>query len=146
MHPDGDGYVVGVRFGDDGKVTFHSAWVRTERWKYEDKQGKAVLLKLGDMHGAAGVALMALDATKRAVGAVAALDSPMGTANTALEFHAGRLLALNEGDVPWALRVLCEGALETLGACKYGGKLGTTTFSAHPKVDHATGELLYFGA
>jgi carotenoid cleavage dioxygenase len=69
----------------------------------------------------------------------------MGTANTALEFHAGRLLALNEGDTPWHLRVLCDGALETLGACTFDGAVVGTTFTAHPKADARTGELLYFG-
>jgi carotenoid cleavage dioxygenase len=69
----------------------------------------------------------------------------MGTANTALEFHAGRLLALNEGDVPWHLRVLCDGALETLGACTFDGAVAGRTFTAHPKADARTGELLYFG-
>ena len=74
-----------------------------------------------------------------------ATASAMGTANTALQFHAGRLLALNEGDVPWHLRVLCDGALETVGACTFDGAVATRTFTAHPKADPKTGELLYFG-
>jgi len=68
----------------------------------------------------------------------------MGTANTALQYHAGRLLALNEGDMPWALRVLCDGAVETLRECSFEETLGTRSFTAHPKLDARTGELLWF--
>jgi carotenoid cleavage dioxygenase len=122
-----------------------SSWVKTARLEHELKAGKAVLPKLGDMHGLTGLGLLAVEGAKKAVGAPSAvLESAMGTANTALEFHAGKLLALNEGDVPWHLRYLCEGALETIGACKYGNALGTSTFTAHPKLDARTGELLYF--
>ena len=144
---DGDGYVVAVHFGDKADaVTVSSAWVKTTRLQYETQVGKAVLPKLGDMHGLTGLALLAVEGAKKAVGSPAAsLESAMGTANTALEFHAGRLLALNEGDVPWHLRVLCEGALETMGACRFNGALGTPTFTAHPKIDHSTGEMCYFG-
>jgi fructose transport system ATP-binding protein len=66
----------------------------------------------------------------------------MGTANTALEFHAGRLLALQEGSLPWHLRVLCDGALETVGACTFDGG-ATRTFTAHPKVDTLTSEMMF---
>ena len=66
-----------------------------------------------------------------------------GTANTALEFHAGRLLAMHEGSLPVHLHMLCEGALETVGACTFDGGV-TRTFTAHPKVDALTDELLFF--
>ena len=38
-----------------------------------------------------------------------------GTGNTALATHAGRLLALHEGDLPYALRVACNGLVDTIG-------------------------------
>ncbi len=38
-----------------------------------------------------------------------------GTGNTALAAHAGRLLALHEGDLPYALRVTCSGLVDTIG-------------------------------
>lgn len=59
-------------------------------------------------------------------------QGPAGTANTALEFHAGRLLALNEGDLPFAVRVLCEGAIESIGSVTMSGKLSHPC-TAHPK-------------
>lgn len=38
-----------------------------------------------------------------------------GTGNTALATHAGRLLALHEGDLPYALHVACNGLVDTIG-------------------------------
>lgn len=44
----------------------------------------------------------------------------MGTANTALAFHAGRLLALQEADLPYSLRIACSGLVETVGRVTFG--------------------------
>jgi len=67
-----------------------------------------------------------------------------GTANTALVVHARRVLALGEGGLPYALRVACEGVVQTLGATTFGrgaaGRGGVWT--AHPREDAATGELI----
>ena len=140
---DGDGMVHGVRLRD-GRATFSDAWVRTERWRAEDAAGRAAVLKLGDAHGATGMTLLGIAAAKGTIlGGATATPTVMGTANTALEFHAGRLLALNEGDLPWHLRVLCDGALETLGRCTFGGAVATRTFTAHPKLHPPSGDLHY---
>lgn len=116
--------------------------VRTARLEAERAAGRATFLKLGDMHGLTGVLLLALLALREKLVGKPPHEGA-GTANTALAFHAGRLLALHEGDMPYALRVLCEGAVETLGRA---GALhpGLRTFTAHPKLDASTGELLYF--
>ena len=36
------------------------------------------------------------------------LSKGAGTANTALVYHARRLLALHEGDMPYAIHILCK--------------------------------------
>ena len=46
-----------------------------------------------------------------------------GHGNTALVYHAQRLMALEEGDVPFQLRIACSGLIQTLGQVNYGGKL-----------------------
>lgn len=61
-----------------------------------------------------------------------------GHGNTALVYHARRLMALEEGDVPYQLRIACSGLIETLGRVTYGGEL-QHAFTAHPKVDAKTG-------
>lgn len=64
---------------------------------------------------------------------------PLATAaNTALVYHGGSLLALQEADMPYAVRVLEDGELETVGRINYGGALDHV-ITAHPKVDTLTG-------
>lgn len=59
-------------------------------------------------------------------------------------YVSGRLLALAEGGMPYALRVMCDGVIETIGRVSYGGEM-KTAFTAHPKRDPATGKLYGFG-
>ncbi|MGQ0804697.1 MAG: carotenoid oxygenase family protein [Actinomycetota bacterium] len=61
-------------------------------------------------------------------------------ANTALVAHGGHVLALYEVSLPTEITV----DLDTIGTFDYGGALGSP-MTAHPKVDPATGELLFFG-
>lgn len=62
--------------------------------------------------------------------------------NTALVWHRGKLLALMEGGFPFLMK-LCAGAVKTISEVTFGGKL-THNFTAHPKVDPKTGEMLSF--
>lgn len=66
-----------------------------------------------------------------------------GTANTALMYHHGRLMAFKEDSPP----VLIDpDSLATLDDYyTFGGKLTSLTFTAHPKIDSDTGELFGFG-
>ncbi|ARX81853.1 dioxygenase [Streptomyces alboflavus] len=54
--------------------------------------------------------------------------------------HAGRILALQEANLPYELTP----ELDTVGAHDFGGRL-KTAMTAHPKTDPATGELHFFG-
>ncbi len=60
-----------------------------------------------------------------------------GTANTALAYHAKRLLALHEGDLPYHIRLACEGVVETVGRVVDDDM--ESPFTAHPKVCPVTG-------
>jgi carotenoid cleavage dioxygenase len=64
-----------------------------------------------------------------------------GVANTNIAWHAGRLLALEEGHLPIGIE---PSSLTTLGAVDFDGRV-SGPFTAHPKVDPVTGELLFFG-
>ena len=104
-----------------------------------------VCVQIGDMKGVLGLLLLMMSRVLRALlvpfpaeGAVAA--GPLG--NTALTVHGGRVLALMEEGLPFALR-LCAGAVHSLAAFTFGGGL-THKMTAHPKADPHTGELLAF--
>lgn len=120
---DGDGMLHGVHISD-GKATYTNRYVQTRGWKIEHEAGHAIWTGL-------------LEPPK--------MDNPHGpsknTANTALVWHDGRLLALWEGGEPHQISVP---GLETVGPYTYGGQL-VSAFTAHPKVDAVTGEMMFFG-
>ncbi len=60
-------------------------------------------LQIGDVWGVGGIFLSMLDKLKRKWGAIDTSNGG-GTANTALVWHAKRILALNEGDQPYQVR------------------------------------------
>lgn len=64
------------------------------------------------------------------------------TANTNVVHFNGRLLALKEDAPPYALD---PHTLSTNGLYDFDGQLSSLTFTAHPKFDPRTGEMLCFG-
>ncbi|WP_414568092.1 carotenoid oxygenase family protein [Nostoc sp. CCY 9925] len=120
---DGDGMLHGIEISN-GVATYRNRYVQTRGWKKEREAGKAIWTGL-------------LEPPQ--------MDNPHGpgknTANTALVWHAGQMLALNEGGSPHAIKLP---ELETIGEYTYDGKL-VSAFTAHPKVDPVTGEMIFFG-
>jgi len=72
-------------------------------------------------------------------------DGPPGGAsnqsNVSAIWHGGRLLTSGEVGLPYELRA---DDLTTIGPYDFGGAL-TTAFTAHPKIDPATGRMHFFG-
>ncbi|MBW4630664.1 MAG: carotenoid oxygenase family protein [Iphinoe sp. HA4291-MV1] len=120
---DGDGMLHGVRISN-GRAAYRNRYVRTKGWKIENEAGRAIWTGLleppqkDNRHG-----------------------QSKNTANTALVWHAGQLLALWEGGAPHAIKV---SELKTIGEYTYNGKL-VSAMTAHPKVDPITGEMMFFG-
>ncbi len=122
---DGDGMIYAF-FIQNGRVSMRNRWVRTEKFQLERAAGKRLFGVLGNpMTGDPSVA-----------------GKRYNTANTNIILHGGKLLALMEGAPAVELD---PRELSTIGEETYGGRI-TSTFSAHPKVDHATGELLNIGS
>ncbi|MFI5779483.1 carotenoid oxygenase family protein [Nocardia sp. NPDC051570] len=67
------------------------------------------------------------------------MDLTASVAGTHIIEHGGRILALQEANLPFEL----DGELNTVGPYDFGGKL-TTAMTAHPKVDPISGELHFF--
>ncbi len=120
---DGDGMLHGVRISN-GKACYLNRYVRTRGFEIERDAGRAIWTGVFEPPQ---------------------MDNPHGayknTANTALVWHAGQLLALWEGGAPHSIKLP---SLETFGEQTYGGKL-VSPFTAHPKVDPESGEMMFFG-
>lgn len=64
------------------------------------------------------------------------------TANTNIVYFQGKLLALKEDSPPYAMD---PETLETIGLWDFDGQLPSVTFTAHPKFDPVTREMVCFG-
>ena len=121
----GDGMLHMVRIAD-GHADLKTRYVRTEKFLAERKARKALFgayrNPFTDDPSAAGV--------------------NRGTANTSVCWHGGRLLALKEAERPV---VIDPETLETLGPWDFDGRLTSVTFTAHPKIDSVSGEMIAFG-
>ena len=119
----GDGMTHGFAV-ENGKVNYRNRYVRTPKWELENKAGKAMFGTFGNP----------MTSSIKTVGK----DS--GLANTNIVWHANRLLALEEAHQPFEMDPV---TLESRGYNDYAGK--AHRFTAHPKIDPETGELVFFG-
>jgi carotenoid cleavage dioxygenase-like enzyme len=121
----GDGMVCQFRF-HRGHVDFKSRYARTDKFVVERKARKALFGAYRNPYS----------------------DDPAvagmirGTANTNVVVHGGRLLALKEDSPAFAMD---PGTLESKGYWTADGKISSQTFTAHPKLDPETGEMIAFG-
>jgi carotenoid cleavage dioxygenase-like enzyme len=122
---DGDGNISAFRF-HEGRVDMKMRYIETERYKLERKAGKALfgLYRNPFTHHPC---------------VRAAVDS---TANTNLVYWAGHLLALKEVALPYAVD---PDTLDTIKYDPFGDQVKSKTFTAHPKVDPMTNELVVYG-
>ena len=123
---DGDGMLHGLRLLN-GQASYRNRYVRTEGWQEEKKAGKSLF------NGMLGMP----DLRKLFQGR----EAFKNVANTALVWHDGKLLALWEGGAPHEIKVP---DLDTVGRCTFKKQL-KHAFTAHPKVDPQTGEMMFFG-
>lgn len=66
----------------------------------------------------------------------------VNTGNTTPLIHAGKLYCMKESSPPM---LVDPHSLKTLGEYTFGGRMQSQTFSAHPKIDPVTGEMIGFG-
>ena len=119
----GDG-MLHAFFIADGKVAYRNRFIRTPKWELEHKAGKALFGSWGNP----------------ATTDPSVIGHEGGVANTSILFHAGKLLALEEAHQPFAVD---PGTLDPNGYETYAGT--ARRFTAHPKIDPDTGEMLFFG-
>jgi len=116
----GDGMIHAFRV-EDGKVTYKNRYVRTPKWELEHQHGRSLFGGFNPM-----------------LNDPIAMGHDSGVANTNIVSHAGRLLALEEGHMPFEME---PGTLGSIGYVEaYRGRV-----TAHPKLDPKTGEMVWFG-
>lgn len=120
----GDGMVHAL-FIENGRVSYRNRWVRTQQFKEERAAGRRLYSSAfgGD------------------AGEPAAAGKPRNVANTNIVPHAGKLFAIDEGSSPVAVD---PRTLDTAGPWTFDGRY-KGPMTAHPKIDAATGEMLFFG-
>lgn len=120
----GDGMIHAFHI-QGGRVAYRNRWVRTVKWQKEHEAQRALFGAFNPLENDPSVAGLETD----------------GLANTNIVWHAGKLLALEEAHAPFELDPI---TLESLGPHTYDGRLNGP-MTAHPKIDHETGEMLFFG-
>lgn len=121
----GDGMVHAFHIAD-GRVAYHNRWVRTPKWQLEHDAHRALFGSWSNP--------LTSDPS------VSGKDGG-GSANTNIIWHGNKLLALEEAHLPVALD---PETLETAGAWDFAGALKGGKFTAHPKRDPETGEMVFF--
>jgi carotenoid cleavage dioxygenase len=120
----GDGMIHAFRI-ERGRAAYANRWVRTQQWRLEHAAGRALFATSGNPR----------DSDPSVTGTVTD-----GVANTNIVWHAGKLLALEEGHAPIEIE---PQTLATVGPWTFGGTL-PGNMTAHPKIDPLTGELVTF--
>jgi len=119
----GDGMIHAFHIAD-GKVAYLNRYVHTNKYVLEHAAGRSLFGSFGNP--------MTSDPS------VVGKDSGVG--NTNIVWHAGKLLALEEGHNPFELDPV---TLRSRGYVDYTGR--AMHFTAHPKMDPETGEMVFFG-
>jgi carotenoid cleavage dioxygenase-like enzyme len=127
---DGDGMILAIEM-EGGQALFTQKWVRTERFAHDKKQGKSVY-EFGSM----AVGEMMNDQILNED------NERMGKANTSVVFHGNKFYALEDADQPYRVALP---SLETIGKDQFSGTLDGKVFTAHPKIDQDTGEMIGYG-
>jgi carotenoid cleavage dioxygenase-like enzyme len=120
----GDGMVTMFRF-EGGRCHFKQRWAQTDKWKLENDAGKGLF----------GAYRNPLTDDPSVAGKI------RGTANTTAFVYGGKLYALKEDSPALAMDLA---TMETHGYTDFAGITGPT-FTAHPKVDPETGNMIAFG-
>lgn len=131
LHPrnipfDGEGHVSLFTF-EDGRVSYKSRFVRNQRYKAQAAAHRILFPMYRNPN----------------------MDDPSvktvsrGTANTHIIHHNGLLLALKEDSPPVAMNLHTLDTVDDYYT--FNGQLESKTFTAHPKIDSETGNMIAFG-
>jgi carotenoid cleavage dioxygenase len=123
----GDGMASLFRFAG-GRCDYRQRYIETERYLLERAAGRALFGRYRNR--------FTNDPSVPA-------DASLGSANTHVYLHAGKLMALKEDSLPVLLDP--HTLATTDNKHSFDGQVTSLTFSAHPKVDAASGEMIAYG-
>lgn len=129
---DGDGMLHGLKITEGKAFTYNNKFVQTERLKLDKARGYG--------YGEFGNVLVGNFKPTLESRDNVEIGLFKGRANTHVMFYHDKVMALMEADLPYQISAP---SLETIGRL-YKGKLNHR-FTAHPKVDMATNEMICFG-
>jgi carotenoid cleavage dioxygenase-like enzyme len=124
-----DGYVSSFRI-KNGKVDYHGQFVRTYRFVQEQKAARQLYGYYRNPYTDDPSVRDPMHPNLRTV------------SNTAPLAHGGKLFTLKEDGLPYEAD---PDTLATKGTWDFHGKYKSETFSAHPKIDPLTGEMIAYG-
>ena len=124
----GDGMIHAFHI-ENGNVSYKNRWVRTPKWELENKEGEGLSGTFGNPRYT-DPRVMALNST---------------IANTNIVWHGGKLLALEEAHAPFSLDPATLMPVGRTAATRPGATSSCGPFTAHPKLDPVTGEMVFFG-
>jgi carotenoid cleavage dioxygenase len=126
-----DGFVGLLRF-KNGVVDYTGRWVRTARWQKDTAAHR-------QLYGYYRNPFTDDPSIRKE-----SIEQPWlrTLANTNVIAHAGKLFAMKEDGPPYELD---PKTLATRGPLTFGGKFHSHTFSAHPKIDPVSGEMICYG-
>lgn len=125
---DGDGMIHAIEFAG-GEAKYSNRFVKNEGFRLEQERGDWVYKGMNSM----------MDPTPSRVPEGSSPGKNL--ANTAFAYHNKTLYALHEPSQPTIIELP---SLETTGPTDFAGKL-QHPFTAHPKVDQKSGEMMTFG-
>ena len=125
---DGDGMIHAIEF-DRGAARYRNRFIENEGFKLERELGDWIYKGMNSL----------MDPTPSRIPEGAPASKNL--ANTAFAYHNNTLYALHEPSQP---TVIDLPGLETVGPTDFGGKL-THPFTAHPKIDKKSGEMMAYG-
>lgn len=130
----------------DGKAWYSNVYVRTPRFQFEREAGREIYPEFGDIagNGKKGLARIISNAMEQRFGLAPKLKNvESASATTAIQYHHGKLYALQETAFPFALDTRMEDGLLTLsGEGQFDSFDGALEgpFTAHPKIDPESGD------
>lgn len=130
---DGDGFIFRLFFNSSSTASLRSRWLSTWYLVNATRRDGKMTNVLGTLRHPWKTLAFLLRQVSR--------NPRVTAANTALLEWRNRFFALYEGALPFEFNPM---TLESIGPFSFGGQL-TTSFTAHPRIDPETQELIFFG-